>query len=603
VNFLAPVALLLAAGAAVPLILHLLRRRQGEKVDFPAVRYLLRAEKEHSQQLKIRNLLLMVLRVLAVLALAIAAARPIGRLIGTGHGPTAVAIVLDNSLSTSAVVNGSPVLARLKDAARAAVDRAGNDDRVWLVTADAHVIGGSVSAVRDAIARAESFAGAGDLHAAVARATQLVKGSAVPARQIAVVTDAQATSWTAGVALDGVAATIFASALAAPRNRAVIRAAAEPPHWTPRGALRAATSATDSVTYRVLLGARAAARGTASPGNDILVRLEPAERGWIAGAVELEPDEMRGDDVRYFAVHVGPAPAVAVDASAGAFARTAVAALEQQGRVTAGAGVAITGAEAARTPGVIFAPADPVQLAAANRMLEGANIPWRFGAARTGPSLVRGSGITNVTAAKWYVLEPRRALESGTVDTLASVGGDVWAVAGDAYVLVASPLTAEATDFPVRASWVPWLGSVIADRLSGDAGAVTDAAPGTMVVRPSWARELEGPDGVRLPVRGQRMEAPARAGVYFWLRDAVRAGALVVNPEVAESDLARLPIAALRGRFTGGDVSVTDNPARFAASAFDVSGRRTLDGLFLLIGVLLLIAEAIATRAGRSKAD
>ena len=91
-NFLAPFALLLAAAAAVPLVLHLLRRRQGEKVDFPAVRYLLRAEKEYSQQLKIRNLLLMVLRVMAVLALAVAAARPIGRLIGTGHAPTAMAM-------------------------------------------------------------------------------------------------------------------------------------------------------------------------------------------------------------------------------------------------------------------------------------------------------------------------------------------------------------------------------------------------------------------------------------------------------------------------------------------------------------------------------
>jgi hypothetical protein len=107
-NFLAPFALALAGAATVPLLLHLLRRKLGEKIDFPAVRYLLRAEKEHSRQLKLRNLLLMLLRVLAVLALAFAAARPVGRLIGTGHAPTALAIVLDNSLSTSAVVNGAP---------------------------------------------------------------------------------------------------------------------------------------------------------------------------------------------------------------------------------------------------------------------------------------------------------------------------------------------------------------------------------------------------------------------------------------------------------------------------------------------------------------
>ncbi|MFI5243636.1 MAG: BatA domain-containing protein, partial [Gemmatimonadales bacterium] len=69
-SFLAPFALLLAAAAAVPLILHLLRRKSGEKVDFPALRYLLRAEREHKAELRLRNLILMLLRVFAVLALA-----------------------------------------------------------------------------------------------------------------------------------------------------------------------------------------------------------------------------------------------------------------------------------------------------------------------------------------------------------------------------------------------------------------------------------------------------------------------------------------------------------------------------------------------------
>ena len=52
------------------------------------------------------------------------------------------------------------------------------------------------------------------------------------------------------------------------------------------------------------------------PGAEVEVRLQPTERGWIAGEVELEPDELRGDDVRWFAAHVGPAPAVIADQSA-----------------------------------------------------------------------------------------------------------------------------------------------------------------------------------------------------------------------------------------------------------------------------------------------
>jgi hypothetical protein len=602
VNFLAPFALALAGAAAVPLVLHLLRHRTGEKVDFPAVRYMLRAEREHSRELQMRNLLLMLLRVGAVLALALAAARPVGRLIAGGHAPTAMAIVLDNSLSTSVVVNGAPVLARLKDAARGALARASAGDRVWLVTADARVVGGTVSAVRAALDRVEPLAGAGDLRAAVSRGTELAKGSGVPARQVAVLTDAQATSWTAAVPLDGVAATVFAPVLAAPRNRAVVRAAAEPPHWTPRGAVRAATTATDTVSFRVALGNRPVARGTTAPGAEIVVRLVPTERGWFAGSVELEPDEMRGDDVRWFAVHVGAAPAVNADASVGAFARTAVDALAQEGRVSRGTDVAIAGAESARRPAVLFAPTDPVQLGAANRALERANIPWKFGLARTGPAPVRGTGLSGVTATHWYALEPRAALEQGSTDTLATVGEDAWAVAGDGYVLVASPLTTEATDLALRASWVPWLGAAIAEHLAGDAGAVTETVPGAIVARPAWARELEAPDGTRRTVRDARIAAPERAGVYFWLRGTARAGALVVNAEVAESDLARLPLNDLRARFTGADVAATADAKRWTATAFDVSGRRALDGLFLVIGLLLLLAEAAATSTMPGKA-
>ncbi|MBI3567042.1 MAG: BatA domain-containing protein [Gemmatimonadetes bacterium] len=596
-SFLSPFALLLASAAAVPLLLHLLRHRTGERIEFPAVRYMLRAEREHSRELKIRNLLLMVLRVAIVLALALAASRPIGRLWGGSHAPTALAIVLDNSLSTSVVVDGAPVLARLKDAARGVAGRAATGDRVWLVTADAHVAGNSPAVVRNAVDRAEPLAGAGDLAAAVARAVQLVKASGIPAQQVAIVTDGQATSWSSAVDLDGVTATVLAPALKPPRNRAVVRADAEPPHWTPRGAVRAATSATDSVTFRIAVGTRATARGTAAPGSDIVVRLEPPERGWLAGTVELEPDELRGDDQRFFAVHVGAAPAVVAEAGAGAFARTAVDALAQSGRIAKGADIAVTGAESARKPAVLFAPLDAVQLGAANRALERAGIPWRFAAARTGPAPVRGNGLVNVTATRWFALETRGTIEAGSVDTLALVGGEPWAVAGDGYVLVASPLAADATDLPLRASWVPWLGAAIADRLAGDAGGVTEAAPGATVARPAWARELEAPDGSLREVRAARIEVPSRAGVYFWRRGSARAGAVVVNPEAAESDLARLPIEQLKARFTGGDVTAVADASRWVASAFTVSGRRTLDAAFLWLALLLLAAEAVVARA------
>src|SRR5439155_5142604 len=135
-SLLAPLYLFLGAAAIVPLLIHLLRRRIGTRVDFPAARYLARAEQEHSRSLRLRNILLMLLRVAIIVFVATAAARPVARWAGAGHGPTALAIVLDNSLSTSAVVDGRPLIEQFRSAARDVLGQATASDRLWLVTAD-----------------------------------------------------------------------------------------------------------------------------------------------------------------------------------------------------------------------------------------------------------------------------------------------------------------------------------------------------------------------------------------------------------------------------------------------------------------------------------
>ena len=68
---------------AVPLLIHLLRRRLDIRLEFPAARYLARAERENSRTLKLRNLLLMAIRILTLLAVAVAASQPVARWIFT----------------------------------------------------------------------------------------------------------------------------------------------------------------------------------------------------------------------------------------------------------------------------------------------------------------------------------------------------------------------------------------------------------------------------------------------------------------------------------------------------------------------------------------
>ena len=592
-SFLQPLFLLLGVGAAVPLVLHLLRRRIHSQVDFPAVAYLARAERENVRQLKMRNLLLMVLRVLAVLMLALAAARPLGAFFGAGHVPTAMAIVLDNSLSTTAIVNGEPVLATLRANARAVATAANGSDRLWLVMADGQVVGGSRDQVLEAIDRADALAGRGDLSTAITRATGLVTGAGLGAQQVVVVTDGQATAWDGTVAVGGVAVSVLAPELPAISNRAIVQADARPARWTPRGSVVARSAGSDSATYRIALGTQRLASGIARGGEDLTVHGTSSEKGWRAGVVELEADELRGDDARHFAVWAGAAPRVLPDPSAGAFLRTAVDALVQSQRVTLGGDVIIASADvAARLPALLVAPSDPGRVGTANRTLERLGVPWRLGAVRREETGARGARFDGVRVVTRYPL----VAEAGAVaDTLATAGGDAWVVAGPGYVLVGSALDPAATNLPISAGFVPWLGDVVAQRLAGDATTVVHAAPGASVRLPMGTDGFEAADGQVTRVSGS-IRAPTRPGVYFLRVGAERIGALVVNPEPQESDLRRLDPSLIKDRIRGASIVATADPAAFRASLFSSGSKRPLQVPLLLVALALLAAEVWVVR-------
>jgi hypothetical protein len=613
-SFLAPLWLALAGAAAVPLLIHLLRRRIGLRVEFPAARYLVRAEQENSRKLRLRNLLIMFLRVLTVLLIAAAAARPVGRVAGVGHAPTALVLVVDNSLSTSAVVDGRPVLDRLKRVGAAVARGSGPADRLWLVTADGRVTGGTGATVTRAIEELRPLAGSGDLRAAVSRGAALVRSAGLAERQLAVLTDGQGTSWRQPVAVDDVRLSLFVPALRPPANGAVVAASPTPTRWTPGGAVEARViAARDTAAYRVTLTrpdgtSRTLARGTATDapragGAPVVVRAAPAERGWVAGTVEVEPDELRGDDVRHFAVWIGEAPRVAADTSAGQFAASAVDALVQGGRAQAGNAVRITAADALLAlPSLVTAPADPVRVGAANRALERAGVPWRFGAVRRGEATVRFDGepgqpgaarAADVTATLRYALVPR---PDAVADTLARVGGEPWIVGGPGYLLVGSPLDPQSTSLPVRATFLPWLLDAVSQLAAAGSGQVVEAPPGTRVARPAGVDVLAAPDGARLPVAGDDIEVPGRPGVYFFMRGAQRRGALVVNAEGEESLLERLSNAQLRSRFEARQVEVSNAEEGWAESLYTSSQRRPLAAPLLVAALAALVAEALAAR-------
>src|SRR5918995_3910621 len=137
IAFLHPWVLAGLAAAAIPILLHLLARREPPTVVFPAVRYLVSTTREHQRRLKLQNWLLLFLRTLLVALLVMAAAGPTAPLRGVaGHAPSALVLILDNSPSSGSMAGGSSQLAQLVAAARGVLARATAEDAVWLMTAD-----------------------------------------------------------------------------------------------------------------------------------------------------------------------------------------------------------------------------------------------------------------------------------------------------------------------------------------------------------------------------------------------------------------------------------------------------------------------------------
>ncbi len=628
--FLAPYFLFLAALAGVPLLVHLLRRRVARTVDFPAVRYLTRMEQEHSRERKLRHRLLLFLRMLAVLALALAAARPIARLAGLGHAPVAVAIVVDNSMSSSAVHDGRVVLDDLRRESRELLRALTPDDRAWLVTADGRVIGGAVSSLQEALTALRPLGGRGDMSAATRRAITLVRSGAPRAPVVALASDGQATTWTVARGDSAAPRTIDAGDVpiqllnrspGALKNAAVIDVRAEPARWTPAGTVTFALVSPDSSAWRVTLDGRTVARGvalsaTADAPARVSQRLASAASGWVRGSVELDADELRGDDVRWFAVRVAPPPTVVARAEAGPFLTAAIATLVEEKRLeraTVGVRgvVTVSGADApvSSTPVLLTAPSDPVRIGEANRTLARLGIPWRFGAIARDLVLARGaSTLEGVQVRVRYPLQRSPgATAAGASDTIATAGGTPWAVAGDGYVLLASPIDPEATDLPLRAGFVPWLLDALSRRL-GDDGQILMATPGQQLIDRSLsaASGLERPDRTIVPMSGDRLTVPNESGVYFLRRQAARVGAIVVNPEPSESDVRAeergMVGRAFRTRVSGRFVGVDTAADQWRSHTLDQAAGRSLLAPLLAIALLALLLEAWFSRGAPAPA-
>lgn len=136
-QFLYPSFLFALAALAIPIILHLFYFRRFKKVYFTNVRFLKEVKEETSARSKLRNLLVLLMRLLAITFLVLAFAQPfIPQDVEVKKGIKAVSVFVDNSFSMSALSQDVPLLDKAKQRAREIVQAYAVDDRFQILTND-----------------------------------------------------------------------------------------------------------------------------------------------------------------------------------------------------------------------------------------------------------------------------------------------------------------------------------------------------------------------------------------------------------------------------------------------------------------------------------
>lgn len=625
-----PLFLLAGLAIAVPIYLHLFHRHETLRVSFPALRYLERTEREHARQIRLRQILLMLARVLVLMLLVGAGARLFFGGRGASHPPTAAVLIIDNSMSSGLVVGEVRVLDELKALAAQGLATANEEDQFWVIRAGEPwlpALPGGPAEARTAVDETTASEAAGDLSVAVRRAVGLLEASTFEHREIHLLSDLQASAFTDAGAVDTgeIPVIVWRRSPDGTLNRAladVVVGGGLPPlegrrtEVTVSAMAPVSESDTLHVPLRLVVNERIRGAATLPAGAQTTIAMPPSGGGWVQGYADADPDNLRADDRRYFAYRSRPAPAVAVSGAPGLFVRESLSVLAEANRIALGtvpqADILVSSngsgldQRSATAATLIVPPADATLLPALNRRLQEAGIPWSFAAAGfTGRTALAGDNLPSALDGVEILQRYELTLVGdppAPVRTLGSSGDAPWAIegadaAGRHYLIVASPLNATGTTLPVSTGMLRFI-DWVASEWAGAGGAAQRLVTGDHISAPAGATHVRFPGGDAFEIDGTRMvRGTGVSGFYTFLAADTIVSVVALNPPLVESDLTQVAPVDLTGALGSSAIDVDD------ADGWDRAIFRARQGPelwrpFLIAVLLLLLLESLMATSG-----
>jgi Aerotolerance regulator N-terminal len=320
--------------ASLPVIIHLVNRRRAIVVRFAAIDFVLRSNRKLARRFKIKQFLLLLFRTLALIALALALARPLlsrsKAIAESGDQPKAVMLVLDTSVGMDYRGADGKLFVRAKKLLRNELDALTAVDAAGLLLCGNGTEGDPQeplldrAALRTALRRADRGYRRSDILPCIEQAAEMLDRAVQPVKQITFATDLTKTGYMSreqapGAALndkDIILHIIDAGDGNTALNLGVLGASAETVFRSGGSLLEikaqigsyasnySADGEKETVPLVIEAGGETAARG--------FLELEPGERRdkifslpWrdgqtVRGQVEIGTDALEPDNRRYF---------------------------------------------------------------------------------------------------------------------------------------------------------------------------------------------------------------------------------------------------------------------------------------------------------------
>lgn len=137
-TFLNPTFLFALFASAIPVLIHLFNLRRLKTVEFSSIKFLKELQRSRIRSLKIKQIILLLIRVLAIVFLVLAFSRPVikGYLFKpmiAGHARSSVVIILDNTLSMASTDEKGRFINQAKSIAQSIMDILTESDEFALI--------------------------------------------------------------------------------------------------------------------------------------------------------------------------------------------------------------------------------------------------------------------------------------------------------------------------------------------------------------------------------------------------------------------------------------------------------------------------------------